>query len=244
MTTAAATTSAFTPRQEFIDGAREVLPIAIVPVIFGLAFGAASIKAGLDVAQTLFASATIFAGASQFVFIELHGQAISAWWVVLAVFAVNFRHILYSASLGRKMAAFSALKKYTAFFFMTDPTIGTAERRADTVGLRPAFYFGYNLFIYALWLVATAAGAWSGRLIEEPARFGLDFVLPVYFTVMVMGFRDRPNWLPVVLAAGITSTILFHLVGPPWHISLGAGAGIAAAVIIAKTPATREVDDG
>ena len=50
-------------------------------------------------------SATVYAGASQMVGIELFGNKVPPWLIVLSIFAVNFRHVLYSASFGRHMPA-------------------------------------------------------------------------------------------------------------------------------------------
>jgi len=48
----------------------------------------------------------------------------------------------------------------------------------------------------------------------------------------VMGFRSRANWLPVVLASGVGSVLAMHFVGSPWHVSLGALAGVAVAALL------------
>ena len=41
-------------------------------------------------------------------------------------------------------------------------------------------------------------GAYFGRLVADPQALGLDFLLPIYFLGLVMSFRKRPLWLPVV----------------------------------------------
>ncbi|MCU0791048.1 MAG: AzlC family ABC transporter permease, partial [Nitratireductor sp.] len=96
--------SAASARREFAEGLRDTLPILVAAAPFGIVFGAAAVAAGYSFAETVFTSAAMFAGASQFVFIEVNAQAVPAWMVVLAVFAINFRHILYSASTGRRIA--------------------------------------------------------------------------------------------------------------------------------------------
>lgn len=223
-----------TSTQEFIDGFRDAITVTVAASTFGMLFGATAIKNGLSFGETIFASASIFAGASQFVYLELAGLNVPAWSIILAVFAVNFRHILYSASLGRKMRNFNLFQRYFGFFFMVDPMFGAGEHRAQTRGLRPAYYFGFASNIYPNWVLFTAIGAWGGALIDDPAKYGLDFILPIYFLTLVMGFRSRANWLPVVIVSGITSALLYNTIGPPWHISLGALAGIFIAVVIGK----------
>jgi len=53
---------------------------------------------------------------------------------------------------------------------------------------------------------------------------------------MVMGFRGRANWLPVVAASAVASVAAYHFVGSPWHVSLGGLAGVAVAAIIGVRP--------
>lgn len=223
-----------TTRREIFDGLRDAMPVTVASSSFGILFGALAIKSGLDIWQTIFASATIFAGASQFVFLELYALKVPGWSILLSVLALNFRHVLYSASLGRKMQHFSFLQRYGTFFFMVDPMFGSAEDRAQSHGLTPSYIISYGLLMYLSWILFTAMGAWFGALIEDPNQFGLDLLMPIFFLTLVMGFRKRPNWLPVVCASGVVSVVVYWLLGPPWHISIGALAGILLAVIIGK----------
>ena len=68
-----------------------------------------------------------------------------------------------------------------------------------------------------------------GQLIPNTHALGIDFLLPIYFLGMVMGFRKRPLWLPVVIVSAIVSVIAYRTVGSPWHVSIGAAAGILLA---------------
>jgi len=47
-----------------------------------------------------------------------------------------------------------------------------------------------------------------------------------------MDFRKRPLWVPVVAMSSVASIAAFYLVGSPWHVSIGAAAGIALAAIM------------
>lgn len=50
-----------------------------------------------------------------------------------------------------------------------------------------------------------------------------------------MSFRKRAMWLPVVIASGLASIVAYKFVGSPWHVSLGAIAGVALAAVIGPT---------
>lgn len=223
-------------RDEWLSGFRDFMVVMLPVLAFGTMFGAASSAAGHSIWVSLWASVSIFAGASQFVFLEVYSLGVPAWSVVLAVFAVNFRHILYSAAAARKIKSYPPLARIFAFFLLTDLQFAAIENRASILGgklpVSPYYYFGFGIPSYALWIVATGLGALSGALIKDPAVIGLDFVLPVYFLSILMGFRKRDLFAPVVLASGLVSVLVERTVGAPWHISLGALAGVGIAVFL------------
>ena len=72
------------------------LPVVVAAAPFGLLFGALAVDNGFSVFEATLMSATVFGGASQMVGIELFGQKVAPWLIVLSIFAVNFRHVLYS----------------------------------------------------------------------------------------------------------------------------------------------------
>lgn len=227
-------------KRDFRSGAIESVPLMLAAAPLSLLFGATAVAAGYSVFEAVLTSICVFAGASQLVFVEVNGLGVPAWSVVLAVFAVNFRHILYSASVGRTLDDFGGLRQYLAFFFLTDLQWAATEQRTEKgVEVTPAWYFGYALPLYSLWVGATAVGAFFGALIDDPATYGLDFLIPIYFLTMLAGFRKRTNFWPVLVTSAAVSILLYRTVGPPWHISIGALAGIAMAAIIAKLPEQR-----
>ncbi|MGI9401982.1 MAG: AzlC family ABC transporter permease [Rhizobiaceae bacterium] len=222
-------------KSDFWEGVRETIPLMGAVIPFSLVFGATAVQNGYTVVEAVFASATIFAGASQFVFIEVNGLHVPGWSVILAVFAVNFRHILYSASLGRYMQKFSPARKIAAFFFMTDFHWASSETRIHTKGaarFTPSWYFGFTVPLYSMWVVCTVIGAVTGRMIRNPEAFGFDFLLPLYFLIILIGFRRRPNFLFVVCVSGTVSYLALRIFGEPWHISLGAITGVLSAALL------------
>ena len=219
---------------QYLQGLKDCLPILLAVSFFGMLFGATGVSNGLTLGQTLLSSASVFAGASQFVFLDLYNQKVPVWSILLAVFAVNFRHVLYSASIGRYMGYFSAPAKYVAFFFLSDPSFGAGEKRVETQPLKPSYYFGFAASIYPIWLVSTLVGALSGNLITNPKALGMDMLLSVYFLALLMGFRTRPNWLSSVLASGVAAAFVYIVYGSPWHIMAGALTGVTLAALIGK----------
>jgi 4-azaleucine resistance transporter AzlC len=219
--------------RDFWNGARRGAPIILSASPFGALFGALAVDNGFSIVDALFMSATVFAGASQMVGLELFGHSVQPWLIVLSVFAVNFRHVLYSASMARHVAHFSLVQKGLALFLLTDPQYAETEKRGERgEPVTFTWYMGLGLAIYVPWLVATLLGAVFGGLIGDPRAVGLDVMLPIYFMALVLGFRQRDNWLPVVALSSVVSVIAMHLVGSPWHVSIGALAGVVLAACL------------
>ena len=222
-----------TATNEFWLGVKAGLPVVLAAAPFGLLFGALAVDNGLSVLEATLMSAAIYGGASQMVGIELFGQTVAPWLVVLSIFAVNFRHVLYSAAIGRRISHWPAAQQAIAYFFLTDPQYAEAERKAEEEkGVGFVWYLGMALAIYVPWVVESWIGATFGSLIPDPQALGIDFLLPIYFLGLVMEFRDRPLWLPVVAVSAVASVVAYNTVGSPWHVSIGAATGILLAAVL------------
>jgi len=220
-------------RDEIFSGIRAALPSLISALPFGILLGAVSANMGLGIGEILLMNMTIYAGASQLVGIELFRHNVAPWLVVLSIFAVNFRHVLYSAALTKHIDHFCAGKKIIAFFLLVDPQFAESVKRAES-GKKLTFtwYLAFGLTFYITWQVTCVLGAVFGKFVGDPRALGLDVLLTVYFLGLVLGFRAKDNWLPTVLASGAAAIAAQHFVGSPWHVSIGAVAGIAVSALM------------
>ncbi|AXV15698.1 branched-chain amino acid ABC transporter permease [Neorhizobium sp. SOG26] len=226
-------------RNELSEGLKGGMIIALSSAPFAVLFGAVAADNGLSVAEAGLMSAIVYAGASQLVGIELFGHHVAPWLVVLSVFAVNFRHILYSAALARFITHFTPLQKFFAFFLLTDPQFAEGVNRGESGrGVSFAWYIGFGGTIYFPWLFFSMVGAFFGRMMGDPRVFAIDALLPIYFLGLVVGFRRKPGFYPTVIASAAGSVLGYHFVGSPWHVSIGAAVGV---IVAAALPLQQEV---
>lgn len=218
---------------EIFYGMRASLPVIVAVAPFGVLFGTLAVENGFSTFEAILMSATIYAGASQMVGLELFGSNVAPWLIVVSIFAVNFRHVLYSAAIGRNTTQWTPLQRVVGFFFLGDPQFAETERRGEH-GRRVSFswYMGLGLPIYVCWVAEAWIGALFGRLVSDPHALGIDFLLPIYFLGLVMGFRKRAMWLPVVGVSAVATIAAYHTVGSPWHVSVGAFAGILLGALL------------
>ncbi len=227
--------------QHFRRGATDIVPIMISAGPFGLVFGALAAEKGIPFDQIMLMSALMYAGASQMVAVELWAFPPPFWTILVAVLAVNFRHVLYSAALGRKMRGWPITRRFFGFGFMVDPVYALADAQSPT-HLSGAYYAGMTVMLYPMWIISSAVGAIFGNRIENPESWGIDFVLVTYFTVLVLGFKGRPNAFVIIVASTVVALLVYLTIGAPWHVASGGFAGIltAAALAVPKQDAAQE----
>jgi predicted branched-subunit amino acid permease len=231
-------------REQLSDGFRKGFVVALSSAPFGILFGAIAVDNGFSLTEAALMSALVYGGASQLVGIELFGQHVAAWVIVFSVLAVNFRHVLYSAALSSIIGRFTPLRRWLAFFLLVDPQFAESVKRDEsgrTVTFR--WYFAMASVIWVSWVANTIVGAFFGRMIGDPKALGIDVLLPIYFLGLTMSFRSRHNFVPVMLAGAIGSVASYHLVGSPWHISVGALLGVIVAAILPPPKTSDEQGD-
>ncbi|MXN63536.1 branched-chain amino acid ABC transporter permease [Stappia sp. GBMRC 2046] len=218
-----------TPFGQATAGAVTILPIVVAVLPIGLLFGAVAAQKGLSPLEVALMSATVFAGGSQFVAIDIWQDPVSIGVMTFSALLVNIRHILMGASFAPKLKRFSRGQKYVAAFFLVDEIWAVAERRAMDRTITPAWYAGLALPLYAAWLASTTTGSIVGAALGDPSRYGLDFVFPAVFIFLVAGFWKGPKTGAVLAASTIAAVVTHTFVEGAWYIAAGALAGVATA---------------
>ncbi|MFK8018475.1 MAG: AzlC family ABC transporter permease [Pseudomonadales bacterium] len=176
------------------QGVIQTLPLVLAAFPFGLVFGALAHSYNLSLAATLGFSAIVFAGASQFIAITLLASSTAFPIIVLTVFVVNLRQMLYSANLMPFVHNWSQSWRAFLAFFLTDETFAVVSHQASAPGLR-WLYLGSALFMYSFWIVATLAGFLLVGQLPGLANMGLDVAMIVAFVgIVVPSLLTRADW--------------------------------------------------
>lgn len=223
-----------TRRQEFLNGARDTLPLVIGAMPFGIIFGTLAGGAGLSPWGAMGMSLFVFAGASQFIAMGMICAG-TAWpMIVLTAFVVNFRHLLYTATLLPHLRRLPTRWQVALAFGLTDETFAVAVGRwagQDGSAFKHWYQFGSMLFMYVSWNTCTLLGIAAGKLMRGIGGWGLDFAMIAAFIGIVVPYlKRRPN-LCAVLVAGIGALAfngLPHKLGLIAATVLGIAAGVAA----------------
>lgn len=228
------------PQSEFLSGVKGVLPILVGVMPFGLIYGVIAIDAGLTAAAAQAMSLVVFAGSAQFIAAQLFGLGTPALVIILTVFVVNLRHVLYSASIAPYMQRLSRPWKWALAYLLTDEAYAvtithyqeTNDQSINQAGARDTrhwYLLGSGLGLWSTWQVSTAIGVYIGA--QVPESWSLDFTLALTFIALVVpALKDRGAVI-AALAAGTSALLFFSL---PYKLGLVAAAlvGIIAGMWI------------
>lgn len=200
------------PSRLMWEGARDSLPLLLAAVPFGIVYGALAISAGMSPAAAQGMSLLVFAGSAQFIAATLIGAA-TAWpVVVLTVFVVNLRHLLYATSLMRHVEQLHQGWRVPLAFWLTDETFAVVSnrlsRRPDEPGLR-YYYLGSALAMYGLWQVDTLVGIVAGSQVPDMTGWGLDVAMVVAFIGIVVPALRTPSKWACAITAGVAMLLTY-----------------------------------
>jgi 4-azaleucine resistance transporter AzlC len=228
------TNSAWT---DFRAGMFEMAPFVAAALPMGLLFGTLAAAKGLSPLEAGLMSAMVFAGAAQFVAIDLWRDPVPWGLLTLTAFIVNIRHVLMGTSLARHMGQFRARERPLAMFVMVDETWAFAERRALKGPLPPAYFWGMGAVMWIQWVIGSTVGAVVGQTLGDPATYGFDFAFTAMFICILTGFWRGLRTGAVLAASGAAAAATYLAVGGAWYIMAGAAAGLAVAVAMADPKA-------
>ena len=208
-------------------GFRHGLPFLLVIAPFGLLFGVAATKAGMDLAQVMGFSGLVIAGAAQFTALQLMGDHAPVVLILAASLAVNLRMAMYSAALSPHLGRAPVWQKALVAYFLLDQSYALAANEYET---RPQMTRAEKLLYFAgactpicpLWFVATLAGALAGAAI--PPEFALDFAVPITFLAMIG---------PALRSLAHVAAAVVSVVGALALSFLPSGVGLMIAALVA-----------
>lgn len=225
-----------TRSHEFTQGARDMLPMLLGAMPFGIIFGGLAGAAGLSPWQTLGMSLLVFAGSAQFIAISLLGAGTGLVVLLLTTLVVNLRHALYSASLQPFVRHLPKRWRVPLAFWLTDEAYAVVQHRyigSDASPHKHWYFLGAALAMYLNWQLCTLIGVLFGQSVPNLGAWGLDFaMLATFIGIVVPMLRNRPQ----VAAALVAGAVALACHGLPYKLGLLAAAlsGIVVGVLLER----------
>lgn len=195
-------------RHSMAAGIRDIAPILIGIVPFGLVSGALVIQAGFGLAEAMGMSLLVNAGASQIVATQLFLDGAPIWIALATALVVNVRMFIYSVSIAPVLEGASAGLRPLLGHMLVDQNYAatmTLGRFRDDVDIIP-YYVGAWLALAGTWQLSNVAGAVVGPFI--PASWGLDFAVPLVFLALLAPTLKSRTAIGVAAVTGFAAATL------------------------------------
>ena len=213
-------------------GIKAAIPIAVGYIPIAIAFGLIAKSSGIPNYISLLMSVIVFAGASQFVAVNLLMLGASPVELVMTTFILNLRHFLMSSSVSQRIEPGTSKKMLTLLSFgVTDESFALASTRKEQY-LKRHFMLGLHFTAYFAWVLGTYIGLFLAAGLPEIIENSMGIALYAMFIgLLVPAVKDCPPVLRVALLAILINTLL-HFV-PVLNI-LSSGWNIIIATVLAS----------
>lgn len=214
-------------------GIKKGSTIALGYIPIAITFGLLAKNIGLSAEITILMSAVVFAGASQFVAVNLLQVGTGPWQIILTTFIVNLRHLLMSASLAERIKE-KIPKSWIPLlsFGITDETFSFASLTPQAQ-LNKGYILGINSIAYLAWVGGTALGVYLGQGLPTIIKNSMGIALYAMFIGLLVPSLKKSKSITIVsLIAIFISSILNW--GPNFLQNISRGWKIIIVTILAS----------
>ncbi len=214
----------------FRTGLRDGGVLVPAVALFGVAFGALAVEAGLPRWITVLTSVIVVSGAAQFALVGL--LASGAVPVLVATTGLALRHVPMGARLAGMIGRRSTGVRVALAWVLVDETFGLTIAAAGRGVADPVRYkAGADIALYSTWVAFTAVGALAGGRVD-PETWGATVFFPLMFLALAAPLvRGRRAW--IVVAMSVAAALAAVVVLPAaWRVTGAAAAAAAAGTLL------------
>ncbi|MGL6313382.1 AzlC family ABC transporter permease [Vibrio sp. WXL103] len=197
------------------DGTVAMMPLSLAVVPWGFLAGSFAIDSGLMPLEGQAMSAILFAGSAQLVAMGMIKAGASLATMMVTIFFITSRHLLYSLTMRRHIAPLSLRWRITLGFLLTDELFALCGHQKPE-RFDPWYALGAGVSFYLIWNLATLVGIVVGGQIPDLQQYGLEFAVAATFISIVVPNIQTLSTLLAALSA-LISAVLFAY----WQVESG-----------------------
>ncbi|KJS81752.1 MAG: branched-chain amino acid permease [Desulfosporosinus sp. BICA1-9] len=214
-----------------VYGLRQSLTIVIGYTPVAITFGILATQFGLTIWEAGLMSFFVYAGASQFIAIEMIHQGATPLMIGVTTLIINIRHLLMSLSIVPFFPERTLPWSLGLAQGLTDETFVLNTKVLKEVGSeenRRRVMQGINLGAFSCWVIFTILGGLIGNWL--PVEFsGFQFALLALFIILTTSSLSKKNYLTYLIAAILAIALKLLIPGKIYLIlSVVLAAGIGA----------------
>ncbi|WP_200090285.1 AzlC family ABC transporter permease [Salicibibacter cibi] len=189
--------------EDYWHGLKLAVPVILGYLPIAISFGVLAVQTGISFFHALLMSMTVYAGASQFMALNMLAIGTAGLEIVLATFILNVRHFVMSISLFSNLQHIPKRWQTLLAQGITDESFALASLRQKELGSQPsaAIYLGIFSGAFGMWVIGTGIGAFIGNIVPEALSDSMGIALYALFIGLLVP-AIRAYWKIGIIAAG------------------------------------------
>jgi 4-azaleucine resistance transporter AzlC len=189
-------------------GVQDAIPIAMGYIPVAIAYGVLGHNQGIPAVIIIFMSLIVFAGASQFIGIQLMALGVSGIEIIITTFIVNIRHLLMSATLENRFDTnLSNIKRSIIAFGITDETFSVLYLSNNEKILSAEYTIALNTTAYLAWFTGTVTGILLASALPTAINDAMGIALyAMFIALLIPAVKTQIKALVIV-----GFSVLFHV---------------------------------
>lgn len=218
-------------KQEFQQGLRDGIPIALGYFSVSFSFGILALGGGLTIFQAALTSLTNVTSAGQFAGLQIMIAGGTLMEMVLTQLIINLRYALMSLSLSQKLDGnVTFWQRLVIAFANTDEIFAVAMGRQKSLTF--PYMAGLQILPILGWTAGTAIGAAAGSMLPAAVNSALSVALYGMFIAVVIPAAKKAR--PVLLTAAMAMALSCLLYYVPVFDGISAGVSIIICTVVAS----------
>ncbi|MBF7097718.1 AzlC family ABC transporter permease [Alkalibacter mobilis] len=191
------------------SGIQSSLPICIGYIPLAIAYGVLGKSAGLSTYTIVLMSIMVYAGAAQFLSINLFAAGLPGPEIILTTFIINSRHLIMSTSLSRKLSSsVGTLARMMISFGITDESFSVSSIGNDGKKVTPGYLLGVVIPPYLFWVFGSLLGTFFSDFIPQSVENSMGIALYAMFIALLLPSMSKSKEISKV----VIITAILHVV--------------------------------
>ena len=222
----------------FQQGIQVGFPIILGYIPVAITYGVLAAQSGMSLLELTLMSTLVYAGASQFMGVNMIAASASMVEIIVATFILNFRHFIMSLSFMNEIRDHIPFKgKLALSFTLTDETFAVSSLRKENISKEKGVYFYLAIYIaaYLSWIFGSFLGGLLGEIIPEQLSQSMGVALYAMFIgLLVPTVKKEMKFGLIAIIAMFINVIFSQFVSSGWAIVLGTVLGGLSGVYFLK----------
>lgn len=222
----------------FKKGLRTGFPIMLGYLPIAITYGVLARQTGLSLLELTMMSGLVYAGASQFMAVNMIAVSASAMEIIIATFVLNFRHFVMSLSFMNRLRSIHKNWKFPLSLGLTDESFAVSAFHPEEANQKHGAYFYLGIFLvaYLSWFFGSLLGGVLGDVVPETLSQSMGIALYAMFIGLLVPSVKKN--IKVGLIAIVAMLINFLCVemgmSSGWAIVAGTVFGGMSGIILLK----------